>query len=49
MNVAMICETLVTPNSEGAAITRDDITCNVQYAANGMTYCCDLSLLCPCM
>jgi len=34
MNVAMICETIVTPRTDGQPATRDDITCNIQYAAN---------------
>lgn len=42
MNVAMICETLVTPRADGAAVTRDDVTCNIQYAANGMFRLCVL-------
>ena len=39
MNVAMICETIVTPRADGQPADRDDITCNIQYAANGMSAC----------
>ena len=35
----MICETIVTPRADGQPADRDDITCNIQYAANGMSAC----------
>lgn len=37
MNVAMVCETMVTPRADGKPSTREDLTCRVQYAAYGMS------------
>lgn len=37
MNVAMICDTVVKPRTDNKPTTREDITCNIQYAANGMS------------
>ena len=34
-NVAMICQTIVNPPENNEEITRDHITCKVQYSANG--------------
>lgn len=35
MNVAMVCETSVEPPQDGMPISRDNITCKIQYTANG--------------
>ena len=34
LNVAMICQTIVNP-PENAQLTRENITCKIQYSANG--------------
>lgn len=33
-NVAMICQTIVTPPPNGQPVTRDHLTCRIQYSAN---------------
>ena len=34
-NVAMICQTVVKPPVNGLEMTRDSLTCRIQYSANG--------------
>ena len=34
-NVALVCQTIVTPPPSGQEITRDHLTCRIQYTANG--------------
>lgn len=35
INVAMICQTLVSPPEGGKEISRDDLLCKITYVANG--------------
>ena len=35
-NVALICQTIVTPPGNGKAISREHLTCKIQYSAVGM-------------
>jgi collagen type IV alpha-3-binding protein len=35
LNIAMLCQTIINPPKDGKEITRDDITCKMEYTANG--------------
>ncbi|XP_064619835.1 ceramide transfer protein-like [Lineus longissimus] len=34
LNIAMLCQTIINPPKDGKEITRDDITCKMEYTAN---------------
>lgn len=44
INIAMICQTLVSPPEGNQEISRDNILCKITYVANGMyfviCFCC---------
>ena len=38
INIAMICQTLVSPPEGNQEISRDNILCKITYVANGMYF-----------
>lgn len=40
INIAMICQTLVSPPEGNQEISRDNILCKITYVANGECFCC---------
>lgn len=39
INIAMICQTLVSPPDGDKEISRDNILCKITYVANGVCHC----------
>lgn len=44
INIAMICQTLVSPPEGDKEISRDNITCKITYVANGVYSGCQLQI-----
>lgn len=41
INIAMICQTLVSPPEGDKDISRDNILCKITYVANGLILLCN--------
>lgn len=45
INIAMICQTLVSPPEGDKEISRENILCRITYVANGMFVCAGVTPL----